>query len=353
MASLVDNTFWRGRRVLLTGHTGFKGSWAALWLCSMGADVRGLSLAPDTTPSLFELARVDRDVEGGLCDLRDSEAVVAAVRQAKPQIVLHMAAQPLVRRSMKFPVDTFSVNVMGTAYLLEALRDEPDLQAVVVVTTDKVYENPETGIRFAEGAPLGGHDPYSASKAAAEILVASYERTYFRERGIPVATARGGNVIGGGDFSEDRIVPDVFRAMQVGQPIMLRNPGATRPWQHVLDCLTGYLAFTQALVTVPNTPRAMNFGPLLSDDVPVKDLAEAMQRALGARHGWIAAEGPQPREMKALSLDCSLASEWLGFRDRLSGLEAIRATAEWYLSFARGEDMRARTLNEIRAHHAA
>lgn len=352
MVSLVDNTFWRGRRVLLTGHTGFKGSWAALWLCSMGAEVRGLSLLPDTTPSLFELASVARDIEGGLCDLRDGEAVKAIVRHARPNIVLHMAAQPLVRRSIKSPVDTFSVNVMGTAHLLEALRDEPDLQAVLIVTSDKVYENPETGVRFSENAPLGGHDPYSASKAATEIVVTSYERTYFRGRGIPVATARGGNVIGGGDFSEDRIVPDVFRAMLADKPIVLRNPDATRPWQHVLDCLTGYFALSQALVMNPDTPRAMNFGPIMSDEVPVKHLAEAMQRALGAKHGWIIAEGPQPREMKTLSLDCSLASDWLGFRDRLTGLEAISATAEWYLAFAAGADMRARTLNEIREYAA-
>jgi len=353
MASLVDPTFWHGRRVLLTGHTGFKGAWAALWLREMGADVHGLALVPEAAPNLFELAQVGRDVNGGICDLQDAASVANIVRRARPEIVLHMAAQPLVRRSVKLPLHTFSVNVMGTAHLLEALRSETQLQAVVVVTTDKVYENPETGKPFVESDPLGGHDPYSASKAAAEIVVSSYARTYFRERNIPVATARGGNVIGGGDFSEDRIVPDVFRAMQANRPIVLRNPDATRPWQHVLDCLTGYLALAQALVTRPDTPRAMNFGPIADDEVPVRALAEAMQQALGARQGWTLAEGPQPREMKALTLDCSLARDVLGFRDRLAGLDAIRATADWYLAYARGEDMRTRTLNEIRTHLAA
>ena len=347
MASIVDPAFWKGRRVLLTGHTGFKGAWASLWLGRMGARVSGLALKPETDPNLFELTGLDLELPGGICDIRDLASVTQIVRSARPQLVLHMAAQPLVRRSVRTPVETFNTNVMGTAHVLEALREEPDLEAVLIITTDKIYENNETGRAFAESDPLGGHDPYSASKAAAELVTASYARTYFEARGIPVGTARGGNVIGGGDFSEDRIVPDIYRAMRRNEPLVLRNPQATRPWQHVLDCLSGYLALAQALATSKDVPRAMNFGPLGEAHVPVRVLAEAMQQALGAAQGWTLAEGPQPREMQALALDCSLARDRLGFTDRLVGADAIRATADWYLAFTRGDDMRAPTLNAI------
>jgi CDP-glucose 4,6-dehydratase len=350
MAGLVDRNFWAGRRVLLTGHTGFKGAWAALWLSEMGADVHGLALPPETDPSLFTLVGLDRDMQVGIGDLRDIGFVAETVRRARPEIVLHMAAQPLVRRSVRAPLETFEVNVMGTAHLLEALRAVEGLEAILVVTTDKVYENPETGRAFAETDPLGGHDPYSASKAAAEIVTASFARTYFELRGVPVATARGGNVIGGGDFSADRLVPDVFRAMRANTPLALRNPDATRPWQHVLDCLGGYLAYAQALAKREPMPRAMNFGPLGNANVPVRVLAEAVQQALGAAPGWVGAEGPQAREMQTLSLDCSLARDLLGFRDRLVGHDAIRATADWYLAFARGDDTRAHTLRAIKDH---
>lgn len=347
MPPLVDRLFWNGRRVLLTGHTGFKGAWTALWLRHMGADVHGLALAPETDPNMFEMIGLDRDLPGGIGDIRDAGFVAETVRHACPQIVLHMAAQPLVRRSIREPVDTFDVNVMGTARLLAALRDQDGLEAILAVTTDKVYENSETGRAFAETDPLGGHDPYSASKAAAELVTVSFARSYFAPRGIPVATARGGNVIGGGDFSEDRIVPDIFRAMRANTPLLLRNPDATRPWQHVLDCVAGYLAYAQALATRKAIPRAMNFGPLGDAHVPVRQLAEAMQEALGAARGWVHTAGPQPREMQALSLDCALARDTLGFRDRLIGQAAIRATADWYLAYTRGDDMRAHTIGAV------
>jgi CDP-glucose 4,6-dehydratase len=344
---MVDPAFWRGRRVLLTGHTGFKGGWCALWLSAMGAKVHGLALAPDTDPNLHQLTRVDEAVPGTLADIRDRAAVAAVVREARPQIVLHMAAQPLVRRSLREPLPTFDTNVMGTANLLEALRDSADLQAVLVVTTDKVYENPEGGTPFREHDPLGGHDPYSASKAAAEIVVSSYRRTFFEPSGIPLATARGGNVIGGGDFSEDRIVPDIWRSLRRGDPIVLRNPAATRPWQHVLDCLNGYLLYAQALATGGHVPPSLNFGPLSDAQVPVSRLAEAMLEAMGERPDWEAASGPQPREMQSLALDCRAAAATLGFSDRLIGRSAIEATAAWYLAYERGEDMRRHTLREI------
>jgi CDP-glucose 4,6-dehydratase len=348
--SRFDPSFWRGRSVLLTGHTGFKGSWLSLWLRMMGAKVTGFSLAPDTDPSLYVLAGLDRDFPSSFGDVRDGAALRAVVQKARPQIVLHMAAQPLVRRSVREPVVTFDVNVMGTAHLLEALRDAPGLEAVLIITTDKIYENAEAGLPFKESDPLGGHDPYSASKAAAELVTASFARTYFNASGVPVASARGGNVIGGGDFSEDRIVPDVFRAMRANQPLVLRNPDATRPWQHVLDCLEGYVTYAQELARGRDLPRAMNFGPVGAADVPVRVLAEAMQKALGAASGWVLAEGPQPREMQALALDCAAAQQHLGFRDRLVGLSAITATADWYLAFARGDDMRAYTMKAIEEH---
>ena len=342
--------FWRGRRVLLTGHTGFKGGWMAMWLSRMGAHVGGLALAPDTDPSLYDLARVSGDVPGGIGDIRDPAAIRRAIHDARPQIVLHMAAQPLVRRSMREPIETFDVNVMGTARLLDALREADGLEAILVVTTDKVYENPEHGRAFREHDPLGGHDPYSASKAAAEIVASSYARSYFDARGVPLATARGGNVIGGGDFSQDRIVPDIYRAMRAGEPVVLRNPGATRPWQHVLDCLCGYLIFAEALAGGGVPPRALNFGPSGGVEVPVSALGDAMQAALGAPQGWRLAEGPQPREMKLLALDISAARAALGFSDRLVGQAAIAATAQWYLDLSRGADMRAATLRAIDAY---
>ena len=347
MSALVEADFWRGKRVLLTGHTGFKGAWCALWLRHMGAQVHGLALAPDTAPNLYQLAGVDADLTSRVGDIRDLETVRSAVGEAAPDIVLHMAAQALVRRSIQAPIETFAANIMGTAHLLEALRDAQNLKAALIVTTDKVYENPENGRAFSETDPLGGHDPYSASKAAAEIVAAAYARTYFAPRGIQVATARGGNVIGGGDFSQDRIVPDIYRALRAGEPVALRNPAATRPWQHVLDCLSGYLAYAQALATRADAPHALNFGPLANASVAVATLVDSMQKALGAPHGWRLAEGPQPREMQALSLDCARARDSLGFRDKLVGVDAIKATANWYLAHARGEDMRAFTLRSI------
>ncbi len=335
-----DAAFWRGRRVLLTGHTGFKGGWTALWLHRMGAEVAGLALAPDTDPNFYTLARIHEIASDRFGDIRDSSFVADAIAKARPQIVLHMAAQPLVRRSVRAPVETFDINVMGAARLFDALRGLKGLEAILAITTDKVYENPERGSPFRESDPLGGHDPYSASKAAVEIVAASYAQTFFDEQRIPLATARGGNVIGGGDFSEDRIVPDIFRAHALGTPLTLRNPSATRPWQHVLDCLCGYLIYAEALAKGENPPRALNFGPQPGADMPVSALVGAMQNAFGMTAGWRHAEGPQPREMQLLALDTSAARACLGFADRLVGAAAIAETARWYLDFMRGCDMR-------------
>jgi CDP-glucose 4,6-dehydratase len=343
-----DARFWRGKRVLLTGHTGFKGGWAALWLHRLGAEVTGLALAPDQTPALFDLARVAETTDSRIVDLRDSAGVAGVVADGPYDVVLHLAAQPIVRASIEDPVGTFATNVMGTAHLLDALRTAPAPAAVLCVTSDKVYANHETGRAFREGDALGGKDPYSASKAATEICVASFARTYFERTGTPVATARGGNVIGGGDFSRDRLVSDIVRAVRSGQPLVLRHPESTRPWQHVLDCVAGYLAYAEALAADAATPRQMNFGPRPGGgEITVGALATEALEALGAREGWRHEPDPASIEAKALAIDTTLAEQRLGFASRLDGPEAVRLTMDWYRAQAEGADARALTLDQI------
>lgn len=345
---LPDPKFWQGRRVLLTGHTGFKGAWLALWLSQMGARVTGLSLTPDTDPSLFALANVVARTQSHLGDIRDGGTVRDVAKSADPQIIIHMAAQALVRRSYREPAGTFATNVMGTVNVLDAARDCPELEACVVVTSDKVYENDGAGTAFRESARLGGHDPYSASKAATEIAVASYRGSFFAGTRAKLVTARGGNVIGGGDFSEDRIVPDIWRAHQAKQAVVLRYPDATRPWQHVLDCLCGYLVYAEGLVNGAVGETALNFGPKEENGLAVRDLVAAMQAAVGAQQGWVQAPGPQPKEMTALALSCEKAAQSLGWRSRLDARDTIDWTAAWYKGFAAGEDVQRLTLGQIK-----
>jgi CDP-glucose 4,6-dehydratase len=336
--SRPEPAFWNGRRVLLTGHTGFKGSWTAIWLARMGAEVTGLSLPPDQPGSLFDRAGVHGLVRSHLIDLRDRQAVARLVADGEFDLVLHMAAQPLVRASIAEPVETFATNVMGTAHLLDALRGRVGLKAVLAITSDKVYANAETGQAFAEGAALGGKDPYSASKAATEIVAASFARSYFDKAGVPVATARGGNVIGGGDVSPDRLVSDIVRAARAGESVVLRHPEATRPWQHVLDCVAGYLAYAQALVERPDAPRALNFGPRAGgQEITVGELATLAVEALGAKP-WRHEPDPDSIEAKALSIDTRLAKARLGFESRLDGREAVAWTMGWHRRQAAGED---------------
>ncbi|HEX5263780.1 MAG TPA: CDP-glucose 4,6-dehydratase [Phenylobacterium sp.] len=352
MAAL-DPTFWRGKRVLLTGHTGFKGSWAAIWLWRLGAEVTGLALAPDHDPSLFDLAGVESLVRSLVVDLRDQPAVEAALAGRDFDLVVHMAAQPIVRTAIAEPVTTFATNVTGTVHLLQALRLQTVLKAALAITSDKVYANTETGRAFAEGDALGGKDPYSASKAATEIAVQGFASSYFDPAGVALATARGGNVIGGGDFSRDRIVADIVRAARGQHQVVLRHPEATRPWQHVLDCLAGYLAYLQALATDPATPRAMNFGPRPGGaEVTVGELATLGVEALGAQP-WRHEPDPLSLEAKSLAIDATLAKNVLNFESRLEAPEAVALTMEWYRRQANGEDARALCQEQIAAYESA
>lgn len=351
--TLPDPKFWAGKHVLLTGHTGFKGAWAALWLRAMGAEVTGFSLEPETNPALSVMANIGADMTSLIGDLRDREAVRSAVRTAKPEIVLHMAAQPIVRRAIADPVETIGANVLGTAHLLDALRDAEGLKAVLVITSDKVYANDELGRPFAEGDRLGGKDPYSASKAAAEMVAQSFRETYFAKAGVALATARGGNVVGGGDYAADRIIPDIVRAVEAGEPLVVRMPQATRPWQHVLDCLAGYFVFAERLAGGDEVPLALNFGPEPGMDATVGALAEAMLAALDSRRGWQHRPVPGSIEMKALAVDAALARATLGWRDRLAGESLIDWTAAWYRAVREGGDARAVTLDQIAAYTSA
>jgi CDP-glucose 4,6-dehydratase len=348
----VNAGFWRGKRVLLTGHTGFKGSWATLWLSRLGAEVTGLALPPDQQPSLFHLAHVERHATSRLVDLRNPDAVRAEISGRAFDLVLHMAAQPIVRAALEDPISTYETNVMGTVHLLQALRDQAALQAVLVVTTDKVYANAETGRAFVEADALGGKDPYSASKAACEIATSSFARSYFDPKGVPVATARGGNVIGGGDFSRDRLVADIVRAARAGEPVVLRHPEATRPWQHVLDCLAGYFAYLEALAERRPVPRALNFGPRAGGRaVTVGEIADLGVAALGAPP-WRHEPDPASLEARALSIDASLAAETLGFESRLEAPEAVALTMDWYRRQAAGEDASRLCQEEIEGYEA-
>ena len=331
--------FWRGRRVLLTGHTGFKGAWSAAILAGLGAEVTAFSLTPQTNPNLWEMIEGRVAIASKIADLRDQSSVAAICSSVQPEIVLHMAAQAQVRESYRDPVGTFNSNIQGTVNLLEALRSTHELRAILTVTSDKVYANMETGLAFTEAAPLGGADPYSASKGAAEIVVRSYAESFFAPRRVPLATARGGNVIGGGDFSSDRLVPDLYRAARAGASVELRYPAATRPWQHVLDCLAGYLGYAEYLANRGVAdPLALNFGPLTDEPMAVAQVAEAIGQKLGNEQLWRQAAGPFPPEKQVLRLDSSLAAKTLDWRPRLTASETIAWTAQWYADFAAGKD---------------
>ncbi len=350
----VDPAFWAGRRVLLTGHSGFKGAWAALWLSKMGAEVTGIALPPEGEVSLFGCLAPHLPLTSLFIDICDAAALRSAVRAADPEIVLHMAAQALVRRSYREAAETFAANVTGTINLLEAMRDLPSLRAGLMITSDKVYRNDESGRAFVESDPLGGDDPYSASKAACEIAVHSYAKSFFKDRGIPIATARAGNVIGGGDFSEDRLIPDIWRAAQKGVSVTLRYPQATRPWQHVLESVSGYLVYLQELAGPDGDklPTALNFGPATPENLTVGEIAGKVQAAFGITAPAGLENTEQPPEKAHLALDAGLAARTLGWRAAWPAATALAQTVDWYKAFNSGDDIHALTLSQIIAYEA-
>lgn len=352
MAAHPSADFWRGKRVLLTGHTGFKGAWLALWLERLGAQVTGLALAPATTPSLFSLARVDAALDHHEVDIRDATALAAAVHAARPEVVLHLAAQALVRPGYREPLATFATNVMGTAHLLEALRGLGMVRSVVVVTTDKVYQNREWHYPYREDDALGGHDPYSASKAAADLVADSYTASFLAPEGVAVARARAGNVIGGGDWSEDRLLPDAVRAWTQGRPLAIRRPQAIRPWQHVLEPLAAYLVLAERLWAAPALAGAYNFGPPTGEAATVRTVVELARTAFpeGVVQWGDGTEGPH--EAGWLALEVAKARGVLGVAPRWTLAEAVRRTMAWYRAQADGADARALCSAELAAYEA-
>jgi CDP-glucose 4,6-dehydratase len=355
MENMVTHS-WRGVRVFLTGHTGFKGGWLALWLASRGAIVRGYSLDPSTSPSMFEAARVAESVEDIRGDIRDRETLDRAMREFAPELVFHLAAQALVRPSYADPVGTYATNVLGTVHLLESVRSLASVRAVVVVTSDKCYENQEWHWGYREQDRLGGHDPYSSSKACAEIVCAAYRSSFFsspEKAGVMLATARSGNVIGGGDWSQDRLIPDLIRAFMRSEPVLIRRPKSVRPWQHVLEPLAGYLTLAERLLAGETKLAApWNFGPLDQDAWPVERIADAMARRWGNGASWIADTAPSVHEAGYLKLDASKARAELGWLPQLRLNTALEWIVDWHQAWSAGSDMQAFTLKQIGQYEA-
>ncbi|HEY0826630.1 MAG TPA: CDP-glucose 4,6-dehydratase [Bacilli bacterium] len=357
---LIHEKFWRGRKVFITGHTGFKGTWLCLWLKHLGAEVTGYGLLPPTEPSLYGLCGLEQIIQSTTGDVRGGESVSRAMTAANPDIVIHMAAQSLVRQSYKDPVETYSTNVMGTVQVLEAVRKCPSVKAVISVTTDKCYENQEWIWGYRENDPLGGYDPYSSSKACSEMVTAAYRSSYFLPEeygvhGVAVATVRSGNVIGGGDWAKDRLIPDCLRSLMQEDSILIRNPDAVRPWQHVLEPLGGYLLLAERLVEEGAAyASAWNFGPEAADAKPVKWIVEHLCRKWGTGDQYVIEQSndPQPHETHYLKLDCTKSKDQLSWRPRWGLTQALDKIIEWTQSYQASssdmQEMREVTLRQIR-----
>jgi CDP-glucose 4,6-dehydratase len=349
-----SDSFWSGKRVFVTGHTGFKGGWLSLWLQSMGAEVCGFALPPQTDPAFFDVAGIANGMRSEIGDIRDYNRLTAVLRSFKPDVVLHLAAQPLVRRSYQDPLETYSTNIMGTLNLLEVVRKVGGARAVVNVTSDKCYENREWVWGYREDEPMGGYDPYSNSKGCSELISSAYRRSFYKDAGIALATARAGNVIGGGDWSEDRLVPDMLRAFERKEPVLIRNPNAVRPWQHVLEPVSGYLVLAERLYERGDSfAEAWNFGPQDLDARPVQWIVERLAGKWGNGADWRVDKSPQPHEANYLKLDISKARQNLPWQPRWSLETALDHIVVWQRSFMRGADMAAVSLAQIDAYQNA
>lgn len=346
----LENHFWKGKSVFITGHTGFKGSWLALWLSSLGANVHGYSLTPPTNPNLFSLIAVEPLLTSHtIGDVRDYENLSKKLKQSQAEIVFHMAAQPLVRRSYADPIETYSTNVMGTVNVLESVRHSESVKAVVNITTDKCYENQEWVWAYRENEPMGGYDPYSNSKGCSELVTSAYRNSFFLKQGVRLASARAGNVIGGGDWSEDRLVPDILASILNQKIVKIRNPNSIRPWQHVLEPLSGYLCLAEKLYKDDDQKYSSgwNFGPKEDDAKPVSWIVDRLTKQMGKKDAWEVDESPKLHEANYLKLDCSKAKHHLNWEPRWSLSKAIEKIAEWYEAYQKNADMREICLKQI------
>jgi CDP-glucose 4,6-dehydratase len=348
----ISSKFWKGKRVLLTGHTGFKGSWMALWLHRLGASVTGVSLPPITTPNLFTLAKIQVLTDSHFLDIRDAKGLAALIQKTEPEIIFHLAAQALVRIGYQDPLATFATNTQGTANILNSLREIDSVRVVVAVTTDKVYQNLERSTAYIETDLLGGYDPYSASKAAAEMVIACYRDSYLKEKGIAVASARAGNVIGGGDWSEDRLIPDAVRAWQAKATLKIRRPQAIRPWQHVIEPVAGYLNLAHKLWMQPNLAGAYNFGPNPLEVATVHEVIEQARKTVRGSAVSYDDGDNGPHEAGLLLLEITKAQQLLGFTPRWRLTETVKRTMAWYEAQKLGADARGLCEAEIAAYEA-
>ena len=350
----VNFNFWKGKRVLVTGHTGFKGGWLSLWLAELGAEVHGYALAPNTHPNFFYACNLpSRLASSTIADIRDAASLTRAMQAASPEIVLHLAAQPLVRHSYAQPVETYAVNVMGTVNLLESVRNTPSVRALVNVTTDKCYENHERAEPYTETEAMGGHDPYSSSKACSELVTSAYRRSFLAPKGIHVASARAGNVIGGGDWAADRLIPDFLRALDQQQPLVIRSPHATRPWQHVLEPVSGYMMLAEKLFTHGEKfAQAWNFGPRLDDSKSVQWIVEHLCAAIPGA-SWSSETAQQPHEAHTLTLDSTKAKKQLGWQPKWNLTDALRHTLDWHSAWKQDKNLHFVSLAQINEYSKA